>query len=353
MDIGVMSKRSLKEFIEEGFYDKLAVISFYSENEYPITLPDDVKSFIVKADDHDLEALKEENISYGQYLPEADRLAEFVFEAYRENYQIICQCRYGESISAGCAAAIAEYFDGNGIEFFSDYRFCPNQLVYSKIYNALDRYGGRIENDERRAYFFSRKYGRVFREKLDSADENYDNVLDFLNDAKEIIADRYGNDSGFIADILADRGLILCRRGQYAQAARQYETAAEMYTKNDKTIEKNYAKEQLAKALVRSEETDAALKLAKEIAEYNKVNSGYLLAYIYGYINDYPNALTELQAIIDNAETPNKKIRAVCEMGRFYYRIGEKKTAVKYLSEACRLLSEREEPEYEGFYMFG
>ncbi|MGN0600799.1 MAG: hypothetical protein ACI4JK_13030 [Oscillospiraceae bacterium] len=353
MDIRVMSKRDLKEFVEEGFYDKLAVISFYGENDYPITLPDDVKGFIVKADDLDLEALKEENTGYGQYLPEADRLAEFIFGAYRGNYQIICQCRYGESISAGCAAAIAEYFDGNGIEFFSDYRFCPNQLVYSKIYNALDRYGGRRENDERKAYFFSRKYVNVFMEKFHSDDENYDIILDFLSDAEEIIADRYGKDSVFIADIIADRGLVLCKRGQYAQAAHQYETAAEMYAKHGKTIDIYYAKEQLAKALVRSGETDAALKLAKEIAEHNKVNSGYLLAYIYCYINDYPRALCELQAIIDNAETPNKKIRAVCEMGRVYYRMEEKKTAVKYLSEAYRLLSEREEPEYEGFYMFG
>lgn len=353
MDIEVMSKRNIKDFIEEGFYDKLAVISFYGENEYPITLPDDVKSFIVKADDYDLETLKEEKIGYGQYLPEADRLAEFIFEAYKGNYQMICQCRYGESISAGCAAAIAEYFDGNGIEYFSDYRFCPNQLVYSKIYNALDRYGGRTENDEISAYFFSRKYRRVFREKLDSADESYDNVLDFLTDAEEIIADRYGNDSVFIADILADRGLILCKRGEYAQAARQYEAAAEMFTKNGKTTDIYYAKGQLARALLRSGDTDAALKLAQEIAEHNEVTAGYLLSYIYSYINDYPHALSELQAIIDNAEAPKKKGKAVCEMGRVYYRMGEKETAVKYLSEAYSLLAESEESEYEGFYMFG
>ena len=69
MDIEVMSKRDIKDFIEEGFYDKLAVISFYGENEYPITLPDDVKSFIVKADDYDLETLKEEKSAMDSIFP--------------------------------------------------------------------------------------------------------------------------------------------------------------------------------------------------------------------------------------------------------------------------------------------
>lgn len=52
---------------------------------------------------------------------------------------IICQCDYGQSRSAACAAAIIEYFEHRGISIFADYRYYPNQLVFNKIYEALER----------------------------------------------------------------------------------------------------------------------------------------------------------------------------------------------------------------------
>ena len=54
---------------------------------------------------------------------------------------ILCQCEYGQSRSAACAAAILEYFDATGISVFADYRYYPNQVVYHKVMDALTRYG--------------------------------------------------------------------------------------------------------------------------------------------------------------------------------------------------------------------
>ena len=40
---------------------------------------------------------------------------------------------------AGCAAAILEHFAGRGIDVFVDYRYYPNQLVYHKVFDALEK----------------------------------------------------------------------------------------------------------------------------------------------------------------------------------------------------------------------
>ena len=95
--------------------------------------------------DIDLAVLPKYHLTYETYFPEADDLAEFIFTAKREGKDIICQCEYGESRSSGCAAAIHEYFYNDGIKIFADYRYYPNQMVYHKVYDALERYG--IEND--------------------------------------------------------------------------------------------------------------------------------------------------------------------------------------------------------------
>ncbi|NLB62365.1 MAG: hypothetical protein GX802_08150 [Clostridiales bacterium] len=53
---------------------------------------------------------------------------------------MICQCEYGQSRSAACAAAILEHFNNNGISVFADYRYYPNQLIFNKMLEALNRY---------------------------------------------------------------------------------------------------------------------------------------------------------------------------------------------------------------------
>ena len=67
------------------------------------------------------------------------KLAKFIYEAKANGHDIICQCDYGQSRSAACAAAILQHFEGRGIDVFSDYRYYPNQLVYHKVFDALER----------------------------------------------------------------------------------------------------------------------------------------------------------------------------------------------------------------------
>lgn len=67
---------------------------------------------------------------------QARQIAEFIF-AHNDTEALICQCHYGESRSAGCAAAVAEYFYGSGIDIFAVERYCPNKLVYKKVLKAL------------------------------------------------------------------------------------------------------------------------------------------------------------------------------------------------------------------------
>lgn len=65
---------------------------------------------IIKLEDLDLEVLKRKGYTYDTYFPEADDMAMFITKAYMDGKNIICQCEYGQSRSAGCAAAIKEYF---------------------------------------------------------------------------------------------------------------------------------------------------------------------------------------------------------------------------------------------------
>ncbi len=82
--------------------------------------------------------LREKDLTYETYFPEVNKLARFIYVAYANGLDIICQCEYGKSRSAGCAAAILEYFYEGGISVFIDYRRYPNQVVYHKVFDALE-----------------------------------------------------------------------------------------------------------------------------------------------------------------------------------------------------------------------
>ena len=149
----IYSRKSIEKLLEKDFPKNAAVISFYDppgkfrDAEYrPIDYTAKTNFvFQVALHDIDLAVLPKYHLTYETYFPEADDLAEFIFNALKEGKDIICQCEYGESRSSGCAAAIHEYFYNDGIKIFADYRYYPNQMVYHKVYDALERYG--IEND--------------------------------------------------------------------------------------------------------------------------------------------------------------------------------------------------------------
>lgn len=95
--------------------------------------------FYSELDDLDLDVLRSKGYTYDTYFPEVDDIAAFIYHAYDSGMNIICQCEYGQSRSAGCAAAILEHFYGSGISVFSNYNYYPNQVVYHKIYDALEK----------------------------------------------------------------------------------------------------------------------------------------------------------------------------------------------------------------------
>ena len=131
--------------LRNGFPPRTAVISFCdppSTDRHAPTPPLDytgaaARVFTVAVRDLDLSVLPDVGLTYDTYLPEADALAKFICHSKADGLDILCQCEYGQSRSAACAAAILEYFDGSGISIFADYRYYPNQVVYHKIMDAL------------------------------------------------------------------------------------------------------------------------------------------------------------------------------------------------------------------------
>lgn len=146
MNVSVYSREKIEKLIEGDFPEHTAVISFYdpagirSYHEEPVDYKGKAEMlFKVAVCDIDIIVLEEFGFTYETYFPEANELAGFIKDAHDKGLNIICQCEYGQSRSAGCAAAILEYFYKNGISVFADYRYYPNQVIYHKVFDALNK----------------------------------------------------------------------------------------------------------------------------------------------------------------------------------------------------------------------
>ncbi len=149
MNISICSRAAVEEKLAQGTLGSAAVISFYDPPQGRAKIrtlpPIDYRGkaervFSVALHDLDRDVLPSFGLSEETYFPAVDELAEFIHKAVADNLSIICQCEYGQSRSAACAAAILQHFEKDGISIFADYRYYPNQLVYNKIFNALERY---------------------------------------------------------------------------------------------------------------------------------------------------------------------------------------------------------------------
>ena len=146
-EIKILSRSAAEELLESSFPENTAVISFYDPPSKRIPKnysPVDYKGrcarlFQVAVHDIDIEILRNYGLTFDTYLPEADALAKFILSAVHDGLDLICQCEYGQSRSAACAAAIKEFFEHSGISIFADYRYYPNQLIYNKLLDALKR----------------------------------------------------------------------------------------------------------------------------------------------------------------------------------------------------------------------
>lgn len=73
---------------------------------------------------------------------QTQQMADFILGTPSEG-TLICQCEYGQSRSAGVAAAVMEYYYSKGIHIFADVRYYPNKLVFRKLLCSLRIRGGR------------------------------------------------------------------------------------------------------------------------------------------------------------------------------------------------------------------
>lgn len=139
MNLTIMSRKEIEKLIANRFPENVAVISFRDTNDNSEIefngLPKCL--FEIKIDDIEFDEFDEFGLGVDTYFPEAEMLAQFIKEVVVQNMSIICQCEYGQSRSAACAAAILEVFEGNGISIFSDYRYYPNKLIYNKLFEKL------------------------------------------------------------------------------------------------------------------------------------------------------------------------------------------------------------------------
>lgn len=149
MHISICSRAAVEEKLTKSLLENTAVISFYDPPQGRTKIrtlpPIDYRGkaervFSVALHDLDREVLPSFGLSEETYFPNVDELADFIHKAAADGMNILCQCEYGQSRSAACAAAILQHFEKNGISIFADYRYYPNQLVYNKIFDALERY---------------------------------------------------------------------------------------------------------------------------------------------------------------------------------------------------------------------
>lgn len=148
MKVSIYSREEIEKIIDTDFPKNTAVISFYdpkgirSDNLTPVNYKNKAAMvYQVAVYDIYIECLEDYGLTFDTYLPEAKEIAEFIYKA---KVDIICQCQYGQSRSAGCAAAILEHFEKNGISIFADYRYYPNQVIFNKIFDALQEYNKNV-----------------------------------------------------------------------------------------------------------------------------------------------------------------------------------------------------------------
>ena len=143
MNISIYSRSEMEKRLRLGPLQNTAVICFYDPPSArvpsaPICYDGKCQAvFCVAIADIDLEILPEFGLSFETYFPEAPALAAFIKASVAQGLSIACQCEYGQSRSAACAAAIKEYYTHDGISIFADYRYYPNQLIFNKLLAAL------------------------------------------------------------------------------------------------------------------------------------------------------------------------------------------------------------------------
>lgn len=141
MKIEIHSFESIVEKAESPWECRVAVISIGDNGDQPPAFKYNPQYFLrLEFEDIAPDELDEIGVNPDHMFKDeqAQEIAEFVYGCKDNIDLLICQCEYGQSRSAGCAAAISEHFYGNGIDIFADDRYYPNKLVFRKVLNALN-----------------------------------------------------------------------------------------------------------------------------------------------------------------------------------------------------------------------
>lgn len=126
MKVNIFSRRKIQILLQGDFPANTAVISFYDPDKIPVDYNGKVERLIqIPLDD------------FQRDFPEAADLAKFISKAKSDGFNIICQCESGQSRSAGCAAAILEYYYQSGNIIFDNDRYYPDQMIFDKVIDAL------------------------------------------------------------------------------------------------------------------------------------------------------------------------------------------------------------------------
>lgn len=141
MTVEIHSLESIETRVQKPFEAGTAIISIGDNGNEPPKLKY-APNYILRLEFEDIapDELDDEGINPGHIFndEQAREIAEFIYKVKDKVDTIICQCEYGQSRSAGCAAAIREHFHGDGIDIFADDRYYPNKLVFRKVLNALN-----------------------------------------------------------------------------------------------------------------------------------------------------------------------------------------------------------------------
>ena len=106
MKVSIYSRKEIEKLINSGeFPENTAVISYYDpkikkiDKDYTHVDYDGVCNdvFFSELDDLDLSILEKKGYTYDTYFPEVADMAEFIYNAYNNGMDIICQCEYGQS----------------------------------------------------------------------------------------------------------------------------------------------------------------------------------------------------------------------------------------------------------------
>lgn len=136
MKIDIYSRNSIEHLFHKNFPRNTAVISFYDPDRYNNDKKYKLVDYSGKADSVLYIPLDD----FQTKLPEAGKIAEFVYSAKSKERQIICQCESGQNRSVGCAAAILEHFNQAGDSIFKNNRYHPDEMVYYAVLDALEAF---------------------------------------------------------------------------------------------------------------------------------------------------------------------------------------------------------------------